>query len=80
MQSDSSRQNKLFCPPSLSELPNQFHRLTIHTVSFHLQVFKEDTVSGIPGEKVISMDLPLNLLTPAKMNFITLDNPTVIKG
>ncbi len=45
-----------------------------------LQVFEEDSVSGLPGKELISSDLPLNLLSAQKMNFITLDNPTVIKG
>ena len=45
-----------------------------------LQVFQEDSVYGLPGEELISMNLPLNLLSPEKMNFINLDNPMVIKG
>jgi len=45
-----------------------------------MQIFSEDTVSGLPGEKLLSMDVPINLLTAQKMNFINLDNPIVIKG
>jgi hypothetical protein len=46
----------------------------------HLQVFKEDTVSGLPGEKLMTMDIPINLLSQNKMNLITLDNPLIVNG
>ncbi len=45
-----------------------------------LQVFKEDSVYGLPGDELVSMNLPLNLLSPEKMNFISLDNPMIVKG
>jgi lysyl endopeptidase len=45
-----------------------------------LQVFEEDSIYGVPGRELVSMNLPLNLLSPARMNFINLDNPLVIKG
>jgi hypothetical protein len=45
-----------------------------------LQVFKEDSIYGLPGDELLSMNLPLNLLSAVKMNFINLDNPMVIKG
>jgi lysyl endopeptidase len=45
-----------------------------------LQVFKEDTIYGLPGDELLSMNLPLNLLSPDQMNFIILDNPMIIKG
>jgi hypothetical protein len=45
-----------------------------------LQAFEEDSVSGLPGEKLFSTNVPLNLLSAQKMNFINIDNPFVIKG
>jgi lysyl endopeptidase len=45
-----------------------------------LQVFEEDSIYGLPINELVSMTLPLNLLSPEKMNFITLDNPLVVKG
>ncbi len=45
-----------------------------------LQVFEEDSVYGLPGNELISMNLPISLLSPEQMNFITLDNPMVIKN
>jgi len=45
-----------------------------------IQVYEEDSIHGLPGQELISMNLPLNLLSPVKMNFISLDNPLVVKG
>jgi V8-like Glu-specific endopeptidase len=45
-----------------------------------MQIFQEDTVSGIPGGELVSMNVPLSVLSAQKMNFISLDNPILIKG
>lgn len=45
-----------------------------------IQVFQEDSIYGIPSQELVSMTVPLNLLSPEKMNFINLDNPLVVKG
>lgn len=45
-----------------------------------IQVLEENPVSGFPGQELVSMSLPINLLSPSKMNHIELDNPLVIKG
>jgi lysyl endopeptidase len=43
-----------------------------------LKVYDEETLSGLPGNELVSMDLPFGLLSESKMNFIELDNPLVI--
>jgi lysyl endopeptidase len=58
---------------SQSVIDNQYSNIK-------LQVFEEDSVYGLPGQELISMNLPLNLLSPEQMNFISLDNTMVIKG
>jgi len=58
---------------AVSPINNQYSNIK-------LQVFEEDSVYGIPGQELISMNMPLNLLSPDQMNFINLDNPMVIKG
>ena len=45
-----------------------------------IQVLDEDTITGLPSQELTSMVLPLNLLSPERMNFIILDNPIVVKG
>jgi len=45
-----------------------------------LQVFQEDSIYGLPAQELVTMSLPLSLLSPVKMNFINLDNPLVVKG
>lgn len=45
-----------------------------------IQVYEEDSIHGLPSQQLASTSLPLNLLSPVKMNFISLDNPLVVKG
>jgi len=58
---------------SVSPLNNQHSNVRI-------QVFEENPANGLPGQELVTMNLPLNLLSPAKMNHIQLENPLVIKG
>ena len=44
-----------------------------------LKVYQEDVQSGLPGNELISMDLPFSLLSDKKMNHINLLNPIVIQ-
>lgn len=43
-----------------------------------LKVYDEDVTSGLPGNELVSMDLPFSLLSETKMNYIELVNPIVI--
>ena len=44
-----------------------------------LKIYQEDIASGLPGNELVSMNLPFSLLSAKKMNHITLDSPIVIK-
>jgi len=44
-----------------------------------LKVYGEDTNSGLPGEELVTMDVPFSLLSEKKMNHIQLVNPIVIR-
>jgi len=43
-----------------------------------LKIYDEDINSGLPGDELVSMDLPFSLLSEKKMNHIELVNPIVI--
>ena len=45
-----------------------------------LKVYDEDIKSGLPGNELVSMDLPFSLLSGLKMNYIELLNPVVIRN
>ena len=44
-----------------------------------LKIYKKDVISGLPGDVIVSMDLPFSLLSAKKMNHIELENPIVIR-
>ena len=44
-----------------------------------LKVYDEDGVSGLPGQEIVTMDLPFSVLSEKKMNHILLVNPIVIQ-
>ncbi|MEI6678861.1 MAG: T9SS type A sorting domain-containing protein [Mariniphaga sp.] len=43
-----------------------------------LKVYDEDATSGLPGNELVSMDLPFGILSGAKMNYVELANPILI--
>jgi lysyl endopeptidase len=43
-----------------------------------LKVYDENVISGLPDNELITMDLPFNLLSGGKMNYIQLDHPIII--
>lgn len=43
-----------------------------------LKVYEEDTTSKLPGNELVSIDLPFNVLSDKKMNHVVLDNPMVV--
>jgi hypothetical protein len=43
-----------------------------------LKVYDEDGLSGLPGQELVSMDLPFSVLSEKKMNYIALENPLVL--
>ena len=45
-----------------------------------IQIYEEDSIHALPSQQLISMIVPLSLLSPVKMNFISLDNPLSVKG
>jgi lysyl endopeptidase len=45
-----------------------------------LKVYDEDVQSGLPGNEIVTMDLPFGLLSEDKMNYIQLVNPVVIRN
>ncbi len=45
-----------------------------------LKVYDEDINTGLPDNELVSMDVPLSLMSEKKMNFIELTNPVVIKN
>ena len=45
-----------------------------------LKIYSEDANTNLPGNELISMDLPFSLLKAKKMNYIQLENPLTIKG
>ena len=44
-----------------------------------LKVYDEDGISGLPGQELVTMDLPFSVLSEKKMNYIGLVNPIVIQ-
>ena len=44
-----------------------------------LKVYDEDGASGLPGQEIVTMDLPFSVLSEKKMNHILLVNPIVIQ-
>jgi lysyl endopeptidase len=45
-----------------------------------LKVYNEVATTGLPGDELASMDVPLNLMSSRKMNFIELTNPIVLNN
>ena len=45
-----------------------------------VKVYAEDLKTGLPGNELVSMNLPFSLLTEKKMNHIELENPIVIRN
>ena len=56
-----------------SQSSNQNSKIT-------LKVFDEVTATGLPGNELVSMDIPFSLLSEKKMNYIELSNPVVVKN
>jgi hypothetical protein len=44
-----------------------------------LKVYDENAISGLPNSELITIELPFNLLSGSKMNYIQLDNPILIR-
>ena len=44
-----------------------------------LKIYDEDGISGLPGQELVTMDLPFSVLSEKKMNYIGLVNPIVIQ-
>ncbi|MEI7523003.1 MAG: T9SS type A sorting domain-containing protein [Mariniphaga sp.] len=43
-----------------------------------LKIYDEETATALPGNELVSMDVPLSILSGKKMNFIELPSPVVI--
>ncbi|MCX6239585.1 MAG: trypsin-like peptidase domain-containing protein [Bacteroidia bacterium] len=44
-----------------------------------LKIYSEDVISGMPGNELVTMDLPFSLLSENKMNHIELESPVIIQ-
>lgn len=45
-----------------------------------LKVYNEVATTGLPGDELVSVDVPLNLMSSRKMNYIELTNPIVLNN
>ena len=45
-----------------------------------LKIYQDDSLTGLPGTELTSVDLPFSVLSDIKMNSITLTNPITIKN
>ncbi len=45
-----------------------------------VKIYDESTISGLPNNELISMDIPYSVMSAKKMNFIQLTNPLTIRN
>jgi len=56
----------------VSTYPNQNSKIV-------LKVYDEVSTTGLPGDELVSMDVPFSLMSAKKMNYIELTTPVIIK-